>query len=267
MEVKQYLKPTSLEEAYQHLIKEANNHLIGGGMWIKNTLKSVDTLIELNDLVLGSVIESPKILTIGSMTTLRQLEIDPAISCLGNGLLSKSAQSIMGVTLRNAATIGGTIVGGYAFSDLIPALLVLDAMLVFYKQGRISLSDYLAMEVKPKDILISVEIKKHECEGYFHKVANTALDFAILNVAILKCKSGFRIAVGSRPGIATLSKKAMNYLSKAKELSSEVINQAVQMVIEELPFGSNFRASAEYRQEIASVYLKRGLQEVMSHAS
>jgi len=267
MEVKHYLKPTSLEEAYQHLIKNPNNHLIGGGMWIKNTLKSVDTLIELNDLVLGSILETSKVITIGSMTTLRQIEEDPAIKSLGNGILSKSAQSIMGVSLRNAATIGGTVVGGYAFSDFIPALLVLEAMLVFYKQGRLSLADYLALETKPKDILMSVEIKKQDCIGYFHKVSNTVLDFAMINVAITKCGSTFRIAVGSRPGIASLAKTAMSYLKKTKEITPEIIDIATQMVIDELGFGSNFRASAEYRQELTAVYVKRGLQEVMNHAS
>ena len=57
MEIKEYLRVKSIEEAYDVLQRDINNKIIGGGAWIKISLKRVNTLISLDDLKLDYIKE------------------------------------------------------------------------------------------------------------------------------------------------------------------------------------------------------------------
>ncbi len=262
MEIKEYIAADSLENAYNLLIANQKNHLIAGGAWIKISLKNVDSLIGLEKLGLDYIKETNDFLEIGAMTTLRDLEVNAGIKSLGSGILSKAISHIMGLNIRNLATIGGSIMGKFAFSDLFAVLLVLDARLNFYKLGEISLQEFLETPKIPKDILQSIKISKENKTGYFKKVATTHLDFAIVNVAISKGKH-FKLAVGSRPGIAKIAQNALNYLNSQEVIDEEAVNKAVHIAIEELGLSSNLRSSKEYRETLVRTYLKRGIKKVI----
>lgn len=263
MNVKQYTVAKSLEEAYQLLQENKDHYILGGGAWMKLSLKHVDTLISLDDCGLNTIQEHPDFVEIGALTTLRELETNPLILSLGNGVLSQAAKSIMGVTVRNIATIGGSVVSKFGFSDLIPVLLALDASLVFYHHGEIGLKAFVESKTIGRDILVSVKIPKKAVRAYFKKVATTALDFAILSIAISQSDSGTKILIGSRPGIAAFAEEAMSLID-AKGFSPEFIEEAAKKASEEVHFTSNQRGSEEYRRQLAYVYTKRGLKEVSS---
>jgi CO/xanthine dehydrogenase FAD-binding subunit len=266
MEIKRYLKPRTLLEAYEVLQEQTNNHVIGGGAWIKSTLKSVETLIELQDLIGTKITETTSAIAIDALCTLKQIEENSGLVQLLGGIIPKSISGIMGVAVRNVATIGGTIVGKYAFSDLITALLAADATLIFYKNGRIRLSDYLQSEDRTRDILLKIELAKQVGTGYFHKVAKTSLDFAIISVAVTFVAGQYRIIIGSRPGIAALALDAMNLLNRKQHIVAADLDAASKLSSVELGFSSNFRGTEEYRRTLAEVYVKRGLLEVAHYA-
>lgn len=262
MEIKEYFKPKSVTQAYEVLQAGNNNRIIGGGAWVKISLKKVDTLISLDDLGLDYINEVDGYYEIGSMTSLRDLEVHAGIKEIGNGLLSKAISSVMGVTIRNIATIGGSVMGKFAFSDLLGVLLVLDAELVFYNAGVVSIEDFINMTKIPRDILVSIRIKKQAGKGYFKKVAITHLDFAILNLVVYK-NDKFRIAIGSRPNIATLANRTQEYLNSLKNIEEVNLEEASKIALEEVKVGDNSRASKEYRGILMSTYLKRGIREVI----
>jgi len=262
MEIKNYHKAESLDEAYQLLISNPKNAIIGGGAWMKLSSPSIETLIDLKDLKLDQIIESKSSIEIGSMVTLQQLETNESIMKLGHGFISQSLSVILGVGFRNIATIGGTIVGRYAFSDVIPALLTLPVKLVFYPNKEMSLEDFLNLKGKFNDILTHIIIEKKTGKGFFKKVALTPLEFAILNVAVFKSENDFQIAIGSRPGGAVLAHEAMAFLNSQKEISDDVIEQASNIVLDTIKFGSNKSGSEEYRKALAKSYVKRGIKEV-----
>lgn len=264
MEVQNYLRPKTIEEAYQALLASPNNHVLGGGAWIKLTLKSVDTLIELEDVVSHNITKTSTGIVIGAMATLREIEQSPILANYLDGYLCHVVNQIMGVAVRNVATIGGTVVGAYAFSDLLTALVALDAKLLFHKNGRVSLSESFNY-ASERDILTSIELPFLNEKAYFHKISRTSLDFAILNVAVVQHSLGFRIIVGSRPGGPVSAIRAENYLKNLGTIKNEDILHAAQLASEELAFGSNFRAEAEYRKTLAKVYIQRGLTEVLHH--
>lgn len=259
MKVNEYYRPSSLEDAYHKLQEDPKNSLLAGGLWIKKMGLSVNCLIDLSTLGLNKISETKDEVIVGSMVTQRDFENSPIIKSLFNDSLSFAVREIMGVNFRNIATIGGSIMGRYTFSDVICGLLPYDVSLEFYPSQKMSLEDYLNYKGRLNAILVNIHIKKGNGKGYFKKVKTTALDFPILNVAVSKVNGKYAIAVGSRPMVASLAHKAMDYLNKE---SKPDFNKAAELVLEELSFLDNMNASKEYRQDLTKVYVRRGLEEV-----
>jgi CO/xanthine dehydrogenase FAD-binding subunit len=264
MEINQYHKAKSLKEAYEILNKSPKNSILGGGTWLKQSSSSVDTLIDLCDLGLNQIVETKDAIEIGALVTLREVETNASIKALGQGFISDSLTHILGVGFRNVATIGGTIAGRYAFSDIITSLLTLDVKLIFFPKKEISLEDFLNAKRKMTDILTHIVIKKSSGKGFFKKVSGTTLEFAILDIAVYQENHKYKISLGSRPSVAMLSHEAAEFLNKQKNITEEVLNQTAQIVLDTVQLGSNKTATKEYREVLAKTYVKRGIKEVTS---
>lgn len=265
MKVVQYKKPETIAEAYELLSSNQKNEVIGGGAWLKLASKSVECLISLDNLGLKEVSETAEFVFIGAKATIRDLEISPVVRALQGGLLAEAANNIMGINVRNIATIGGSVMGRFGFSDILTALLAMEAGLVFYDQGEIALKDYLELKRPKRDILLSIKIGKQEALSAFHKEARTRLDFAILNLAVVKTPNKITIAVGSRPMGAVLATNTMGYLAMKQHLDDHDLEVAAKMISEELEFKDNLKASAEYRLHLARVWSYRLLKAVIGN--
>jgi CO/xanthine dehydrogenase FAD-binding subunit len=263
MELSKIIRPKTIDEAYQVYTNFQNSIIIGGGAWLKFVSPKADLGIDLSELGINQIIETKDYIEIGAMTSLYQVEQHPSIKALGNGYLSQAIGMILGVPFRDIATIGGSIFGKYAFSDIITPLLCLDVKLNFYKQETMSLEAYLNSKDKLNDILLSILIKKESGKGFFKKVSNTSLDFSIINVAVTYFNQKLCIVVGARPGIAKKAILAMDFANKTKVFDEHSIEEIALAAISELTFGSNHLASDLYRREVAKVYIERGIREVL----
>ncbi len=259
MKVNGLFKPNTLDEAYNKLTENSKNVVLAGGAWLRLSSRTVDEAIDLSALPLSYVKDRGDVVEIGSMTTLRDIETNDIIKNLYGGILSEAVSQIMGIGLRNVVTIGGNVVARHGFSDVITPLLTMRAKLHFYKQGIVTLSEYLAIRGKTTDILEKIIIPKTKAAGYFKKVTHTALDFAVVNVAVTCDESGFNIAVGSRPSVGQLAEEAMGIINDAKTLDDEHIGLAAQKAANHLRFNDNHRGSEAYRKELTAEYVKRGL--------
>lgn len=263
MRITDYHRATSLEDAYQRLIEDKKHTVIGGGGWLKLSSKTIPLAIGLEALGLDTIEEDGETLTIGSMVTLNQMADHPAIQSLYSGILTDAIRRIMGEGVRNIVTVGGTIMGKYPFSDLLTPLLAMDCDVEFHKEGILPLRAFLEKKGRMDDILVALRIKKKEGVGYFKKIAKTALDFAILNIAVTKDEDGYHVALGSRPSRAALAEGAMAMMNDAED-PEKTMYKAAKKASEELKFGSNHRGSETYRRSLADVYVRRGLKEVMN---
>lgn len=265
MKAQAHIRPTTLKAAYEAWKNDNSNALLGGGLWLKKLGAPVGTLIDLSDLGLNQIEVNDNEITIGAMTPLRAIETNETIRSLGQGILSQGIASIMGVALRNMATLGGSVAGKYPFSDIIAPLLVLDAELVFYPERSIALAAFLEEKGKTKDILTHIIIRRDEARGYFKKISHTPLDFAILNVAIARKDGHVSIAVGSRPAVAMIATKASEHISHINKPNDIDFEETAKLAVSELSFMTTNAASGEYRAALAKAYVKRGLKEVFSH--
>lgn len=254
------VQPGTVEEAYSILTKRKNNQVIGGSAWLRMGSKRIGTAVELSQLNLDYIKEDEEYIEIGAMTTFRSLETSEVIENNFGRIIKDSVKDIIGVQFRNVVTVGGTIFSKFGFSDLIVALLALDTEVELVNAGRIKLYDFLNKEYE-KDLLTKIYIKKNDVKATYKSLRNAQSDYALLNVSVSKNDNKVKIYVGARPQIATLAVKASEFLSN-NELSDENIEKASQIVSEELAFGTNMRASKEYRTLMSKVLVKRALMEV-----
>lgn len=255
------VQPDTVEEAYSILNKRKTNQVIGGSAFLRMGKKRIGTGIELSKLNLDYIKEYEDYVEIGSMTTFRTLETSSIIKNNFGRIIEDSVKNIIGVQFRNVVTVGATVFSKYGFSDLIVALLSLDTEVELYNIGRISLEEFLNRDYE-KDLLIKIYIKKTNKNASYKSIRNAKSDYPILNVSVSKHMEQFKLCVGARPQKATIAKQASEFLSN-NEINEINIDKAVEIASEELTFGSNMRASREYRKAMSKVLLKRAIMEVI----
>lgn len=259
--IRELVQPATLEEAYTTLMSRKPNAVIGGCAFLKMGSKRIGTAIDLSnpELGLNGIREHEDSFEIGAMTTFREVETYPAFQEYFQGILPQSLHSIIGVQFRNGVTVGGSVFSKYGFSDLITALLALDAEVELFHGGRMALQAFLARPYE-KDILTKVWLRKNARKASYQSLRNSVSDYAVLNVAVSVLEGQWRIVVGARPQHALLAEKASQMLSEQKSL--ENIENIAKLAAEELTFGTNLRGSAEYRQALCPVLVKRAIMEV-----
>jgi len=256
-----YAFPKTLEEAYDILTDRKSNTILGGCAFLRLGSKRIGTAVDLSKLGLDFIRENCEWIEIGAMATFRDIEVNPILIKYFDGILPQSVSNIIGVQFRNIVTVGGTVYSQYGFSDLITALLALDTEVVLYKKGQMTLKDFLE-ENLDRDILIKIMIPKTERSAVFKMMRNSQSDYAILNAAVSSFQDEWKIVVGARPQRAKIAEEASKYLSSSQK-TEEDIAYAAELAAKELSFGTNIRASKEYREHISKVLIKRAVQEVI----
>ncbi|MGI5957989.1 MAG: FAD binding domain-containing protein [Massiliimalia sp.] len=251
----QYVKAASLEEAYE-LNQKKNNVILGGGCWLKMNRKNYHTVIDLSGLGLDTIEETPEEVVLGAMVTLRQMETSSLLKeYFGTGFLDMT-RHIVGVQFRNCATLGGSLASRFGFSDILTWLMGLGAQVELFHGGRVSVEEYAAIPYD-RDILVRVYLPKDGRKAVYESVRNTQTDIPVLACSV--CLSGgmLRAAIGARPGKAMM-------VPGEYPLSQEGIEQLIQAA-QKLEYGTNMRASAQYRRHLAQVLVRRAcgrIQEV-----
>lgn len=261
IEVKHYISAKTIDEAYEILLTNKSATILGGGAFIKMGNKKINTLIDLSKCDMNRIEETEDEVQIGAMVTFGEIENSPILKNCFNEMLSSAVNQILGVQFRNIVTIGATIYSRYGFSDLITGLLALDTDVELYKGGRIPLDKFLKEGPKEIDILKNIFIRKNNRRAAFYAMRNSKGDYAILNTAVSKMGKKVKIAVGARPGRAVLAENAMIYFEN-NDISKESLSEGIDILVNEINFGSNTRGSEAYRRKICGVLVKRALEEV-----
>ena len=139
-----YVRVGNAAEAYELLQKNRNNKIVGGGIWMRLGSRRVATAIDLSACGLDQIEETETEFRIGAMCTLRQLERHAELNALVNHVFEFAVHDIVGVQLRNTATVGGSIYGRFGFSDVLSAFLALDSYVELTGAGRVPLAGVVA---------------------------------------------------------------------------------------------------------------------------
>lgn len=258
--VGQLVQPDTVAEAYRILTEKKDAAVLGGCAFLRMSSRTIGTAIDLSHLNLEKITEHADSFEIGAMTTFRMLETDPGLNKFFDRLLAEAVKPIIGVQFRQAVTVGATVFSKYGFSDLITALLALDTDVELAHGGRMSLEAFLNRPYE-KDLLIRVWIRKDSRRAAYQSFRNSASDFPILTAAVSLLNGQGRIIVGARPLKAAIAVKASQELGRL-DLNSQRIVEIASLTAGEMAFGANMRGSAEYRQELCKVLVKRAVTEV-----
>jgi xanthine dehydrogenase FAD-binding subunit len=194
-------------------------------------------------------------------------------------VLKDAARAVGATQIQNAGTIGGNIGTASPAGDTIPALYVLGAVI---ELSSVAHKRYIPIEEfftgpgrtvkKDHELITNIIIQPQEENeiSIFQKLGpRKAQAISIVNVAIAlsmeketnKCLGG-KIAFGSVGPTIIRAKKCEAMLS-VNPLTVDHIQNIAKVAWKEVMPISDARASADYRRDMASSLLERGLYRLM----
>jgi CO/xanthine dehydrogenase FAD-binding subunit len=272
--VRSVLRPTTLEEAWKEKRERgASARLVGGGIdVVLYSGPSVTALIDLGKLGLAGVREETRGIRIGATTTMTEAVESPLLAGYAGGLLIRALKQVASPLQRNLATFGGTIGSAHPWSDVIPALLVLDAELIVYdgSERTVPLEGFLGdRRARGAPIICAIRLPSalRSSKGAFVSFTRTGFDVPLLNVACLGTVDGgewtdVRIAIGGTPGLATRLPDVERGLA-GEPAAGGAIDAAAESAAAAIDARDDARASAGYRRSLARVLVGRCLTEIV----
>ncbi len=274
----EYLKPTGLSEALSVLddLKEKKTQVLAGGTdlipWLRGRVKDVDYLIDLADTGLDHILFEQDQARIGAMVTFAALCEHPEVR-LRLPSVAEAALQVGAVQTRNQATIGGNLCSAVPSLDGAPALLVLGATLRLQSQGNerlVPIEQFFLgprrTVLQPGEVLteIVVPLREDFTASFLRMGRRKALTLSIVNVAAGLAVNGqqvsqARIALGAVAPTPIRAYKAEQLL-QGRKMAPELFAEAAAVAATEISPISDLRASADYRQKISVVLVRRALE-------
>jgi CO/xanthine dehydrogenase FAD-binding subunit len=271
-QIQQFHRPSSLDEAIVLLSESGGAAIpVAGATEVGLRIRgSVHTLVDLSGLDLANVWIDDAGLHLGAMVRASQVYRDPEIRAYVGDALPESALAIAGETVRNLTSIGGNVVHLTSWSDMPPALQVLDASYRVQGKGRdISYTSEQFFAQQPKRLLqrgdlvteIIVAPLPPNTGSAFIKHAKTAVDFALVNAAALITLDGdtvseVRLSVGAihTPPIRLTDAEG---LVKGRPLTDALYEPIEKAVAAAVSPRRDTRASDAYLRHAAGVVVRR----------
>ena len=256
-----YHRPHSITEALK-LLQRPEARPLAGGTWLLAT-EFAGEAVDLQELGLNQINwDDSDQLSVGAMTRLADIDAFLAASQPAQGpqaLLRQAIRYAGPNTRRHAATIGGTIAARLPDSELLAALLVLEAQVTVQQPEAavtLSLADYLAAPEQSPGLIAVVTIPSTPGYGDLARVARTPAGDPIVTVLLWRPESGaLRLAatgVATWPGRLPEAEQAVR-----ANLSPASIEQAAAAARAAVSHPGDFRGDAAYRAEMAAVLTRR----------
>ena len=267
----EYRRATTVDEAISLLSAGGDEaKLLAGGHSLlplmKLRLAAPTLLVDIGRLGdLSYVRESGDSISIGALTRHRDVETSDVLHAHAP-LLAHVAGQVGDPQVRHRGTIGGSIAHGDPASDLPAACLALGATFTVTGprgERQIAASDFfrgfLGTALEPDEVLTEIGVPKSTGAGWsFQKFNRRAQDWAIVGVAaVINGTTGIALVnMGSTPLRATAVEEAVRHGAAAAE--------AATAADEGTDPPSDINASSEYRRHLATVLVRRALEEASS---
>ncbi|HOH78787.1 MAG TPA: xanthine dehydrogenase family protein subunit M [Candidatus Cloacimonadota bacterium] len=270
----EYARPRNLEEALRlkDQYRERALVLAGGTDLIANLREDMihpELLIDIKDIPgLDKIVIEAGTLKLGPLVTFTQLiEFGP----LGKSfpMLLDASRTVASVGIRNRATLVGNICSAVPSLDSAPPLLCHEAVvhcLSLEGERHIRIDDWFTgprkTALKPDEIVTGITLQPvfHSGSGIYLKLGRYGgEDLAQAGWGILiDGANHYRVAHCALGPVPARASK-IEALLDGNQLNEALIQQAMDLVPEEISPITDIRSSKEYRTHISKVILKRGL--------
>lgn len=264
-----YVRADSASHALELLAEHGDEaKLLAGGHSLiplmKFRLSAPAVVVDIGRITeLSYVRDSGDHLAIGALTRHRDIETSELVGTQA-GLLAAATSEVGDPQVRHRGTIGGALAHGDPASDIPAALLALRATMVVDGpdgQHEVSSDDFftgfLETAIGEQDLLTEVRVPKVPDAGWsFQKFNRRAQDWAIVGAAVMveggSCGVGL-VNMDSRPVRAAAVESAIAGGADAAG--------AAALAADGLEPPADLNAGVEYRQHLARVLTRRGLEE------
>lgn len=269
--------PTTLAEARAILTELGDQAMPVAGSTLHVFLRdeSPKVGVDISRLGLGQITDAGDHYAIGATTTVADLHAFNA----PDWVLDRVAQAFVTQPIRNIATIGGSVVRVFPWSDWPIPLLALDAEFVISgdEERVMSAKDFFARQpfhhLQPGDILTSVRTPKQQPNqgfGYF-KERRTTTDFSRCTVAAwVSIEEGLladaRIAIGAAVPMP-IRMEAIESALRGVTPSAAKIEAAVRNGLEGVRWKGLHGISDDYALHLAAVRIVDALQSACDEAT
>lgn len=280
-------QPTSLREA-SAVVKDqgAGGRFLAGGTDLLIAVKEKGLkpkyVVDLKRIpgLAGIREEKDGSVTIGALTTMREVETSPVV-LKKYPFLAQSAAEVGSVQIRNRATVGGNMANATPSADVAPALLVLEAKATIAGlngERTIELDQLFRgpgqTTMSPEEILTAIVIPPASpaLVGEYIKFSpREMMDLAYVGVAVALVLSGgrcekARVALGAVSPTPMRARRAEALLEKQILTEALAAKAGAEAAAESKPI-SDVRSSADYRREMVRVNTTRAILNAVAGRS
>ncbi|MCW7551153.1 FAD binding domain-containing protein [Endozoicomonas gorgoniicola] len=251
--IKQYLRPKSLDEALAFKAKYGDDAVyIAGGARLNAapTQNEREVAVSLSALDLKGCEKTTRGWEIGALTTLQTLVDHPE---LPEGL-REAAALVYSRNVRNQCTLGGEIAAGLPHCLIVPALLAMDARIEITEGfGNVKVQSVAEYQ---NGLITKIIVPAEVYACFNQKVSKSAADLPIVNASFVVHRShegveSYAVALsGSSLPVSMIPVETSVSAFLTNDISRQDLEKAVSNAVS---CDSDFRASAEYKQEVSGV--------------
>jgi len=282
----QFHTPSSLDQAFALLERHGESaRAMGGGtalvVLMKQSLVNPDHVVSLEGIPgLNSISVEGDALHIGGLVRHYDLEHSPHVRAFAP-FLSDVYRRVATVKIRNMATVGGGLAHADPAQDPPPGLIALDATVRLRSRASERLlavaelfTDYYETAIRPGEILTEVIVPRPAPAAkfvYLKFLPRTEDDYATVSVAARAEMDGgicrnVRVALGAA-GPTPIRARAVEQALEGKPVSPAAVRSAAEAVLAEVDPLDDFRGTSAYKRDMAAVFTRRALEQVVGLAS
>ena len=277
----EYVKVKTLEEAIVFLAENGEKaHILAGGTDVLVKLKqkqiAPDMLIDIKGVsgLDGIELYPEGGMRIGSLTTVREIEISPVVR-ERLPVLADAAHWLGSVQVRHRATIGGNLCNALPSADMGPYLIGMGAWVVVVGhegERRLLVEELFAdsgrNSLRTGEVVTAIEIPpwtRYTGGAYIKHAIKNAVDVSIVSVAVVvvtdigkKVFEDGKIVLGAVGPTPIRALRAEEYL-RGKRIEEEVIVKVGELASRD----ARPRTAAEYKTEVVGVLTRRAMREAL----
>lgn len=275
-----YFDPDSLDDALGLLAQYGDDaKIMAGGQSLLPMMKlrvlSPPVIVDLWRVPdLAYVKEEDDVICIGALTTHYQLETSAVIQAK-LAPLAAAAKVVGDPLVRNLGTIGGSAVHAAHNADYPAVLVALGAQMVLMgAKGKRTVAaetffeDMFATVIQSDEVLTEIRIPAERVgrPGVYLKLSRRGTDFALVGVAasvVMAANGTCSEASIVLSGVGSIPVRAAGAesLLHGQRPTMELIAEAAVVAARDLDPPADVQADAQYRRDVAQVFVRRALTE------